>query len=287
MTPDFIIIGAMKCGTSTLAAQLGAQAGIFMTTPKEPNFFSDDAIYARGAEWYEELFAHAASGDLKGEASTHYTKLPDYPRVIARLTTAIGAGRKAPRLIYMIRDPLKRAMSHYIHEWTQSQIDCDVTTALKAHPELVSYGCYGQQLEPWIAAFGRENLLVLSLEHMQRAPQETLDRVAAFLGHTGGVVWQEKLERLNVSAERLRRIPFQRLLIDNGPASWLRRRLVPQAVRDRIKAGWQMRERPVFSLSEREQLEQTFAEDYLTLRRLIPDDPELDLSYPFIASPRS
>ncbi|MEM8580249.1 MAG: sulfotransferase, partial [Pseudomonadota bacterium] len=40
--PDYIVIGAMKCGTSTLAAQLGAQTGLFMTDPKEPNYFSDD-----------------------------------------------------------------------------------------------------------------------------------------------------------------------------------------------------------------------------------------------------
>ena len=46
--PDFILIGAMKCGTTTLAGQLAAQDGVFITTPKEPNFFSDDAVYARG-----------------------------------------------------------------------------------------------------------------------------------------------------------------------------------------------------------------------------------------------
>ena len=44
--PDFLIVGAMKCGTSTLQAQLALQDGIFMTTPKEPNFFSDDAVFA-------------------------------------------------------------------------------------------------------------------------------------------------------------------------------------------------------------------------------------------------
>ncbi len=54
--PDFLIVGAMKCGTSTLAAQLGAQPGLFMTTPKEPNFFSDDDVYARGMAWYRALF---------------------------------------------------------------------------------------------------------------------------------------------------------------------------------------------------------------------------------------
>ncbi|NNF72213.1 MAG: sulfotransferase, partial [Rhodobacteraceae bacterium] len=95
--PDFILIGAMKCGTSTLASQLGAQPGLFMTTPKEPNYFSDDAIFARGPDWYGGLFDGAGPGDLRGEASTHYTKRPDYPDTIARMKAAVPA----PRLVYM------------------------------------------------------------------------------------------------------------------------------------------------------------------------------------------
>ena len=74
--PDFLIIGAMKCGTSTLQAQLARQPGVFMSTPKEPNYFSDDEVHAQGQARYEGLFSGAAEGDLTGEASTHYTKLP-------------------------------------------------------------------------------------------------------------------------------------------------------------------------------------------------------------------
>ena len=88
--PDYLIIGAMKCGTSTLAVQLGAQPGLFMTTPKEPNFFSDDVIYSRGAAWYQALFDDAKPGDIKGEASTHYTKLPTHPDTLSRLRNLLA-----------------------------------------------------------------------------------------------------------------------------------------------------------------------------------------------------
>jgi hypothetical protein len=57
--PDFLIVGAMKSGTTTLAAQIGAQKGLFITTPKEPNFFSDDPVYAQGLDWYRSLFEPA------------------------------------------------------------------------------------------------------------------------------------------------------------------------------------------------------------------------------------
>ena len=86
--PDYMIIGAMKCGTTSLAAQLGTQDGLFMTDPKEPYYFSDDPVFAQGPDWYAGLFADAAPGDLTGEATTHYTKRPDYPDTIARIQAA-------------------------------------------------------------------------------------------------------------------------------------------------------------------------------------------------------
>ena len=65
--PDFIIIGAMKCATSTLHDQLAEQPGFVMSEPKEPNFFSDEENWAKGLGWYSGLFAAAelrfGSGD--------------------------------------------------------------------------------------------------------------------------------------------------------------------------------------------------------------------------------
>ena len=58
--PDFIVIGAMKSATTTLHEQLARQPGVIMSRPKEPNFFSDDRIYARGWGWYSSLFRPAA-----------------------------------------------------------------------------------------------------------------------------------------------------------------------------------------------------------------------------------
>ena len=115
--PDFVIIGAMKCGTSSLHAQLAAQDGFFMSEPKEPNFFSDDDVFAKGAGWYQGLFA-GGEGALKGESSTHYTKQPTYPACFERLSAALPGAR----FIYVMRDPLDRLVSHYIHEWTMGNV---------------------------------------------------------------------------------------------------------------------------------------------------------------------
>ena len=79
--PDFLIIGAMKCGTTTLQAQLALQEGVFMTTPKEPNFFSDDDVYARGLDWYSR-FLMALPPDISGGRLRRIT--PSCPRIPTR-----------------------------------------------------------------------------------------------------------------------------------------------------------------------------------------------------------
>ena len=278
LLPDFVIIGAMKCATSTLAAQLAAQPGIFLTTPKEPNFFSDDAVHAQGPDWYRGLFADAAPGDLKGEASTHYTKLPTYPQSLARMQALLPA----PRLVYLIRNPLDRVVSHYIHEWTMGVMGGDLEEALNRHPELVSYGCYGQQVAPYLEAYGPGSVLLTSLEEMTRAPQAVLERVCAHLGYKGTPHWQEALARENVSAERIRRLPLHDLLVEHPLAAALRRALVPRALRERIRRSRQIQARPQMSAATRQRLEAVFAEDFELLCRLFPGHDHLAASYPFL-----
>jgi hypothetical protein len=276
--PDFLIIGAMKSGTSTLAAQLGEQDGIFMTVPKEPNFFSDDGVFARGRGWYAALFDDAAPGDLKGEASTHYTKLPTYPDTLVRAQGVLDA----PRLVYMIRNPVERAVSHFIHEWSQGLMSDDISAEFARNPEIIDYGLYAMQIRPWIEAYGADAIHLTSLEAIQADPQGVLSEVAAFVGYTGKVTWVEARARENVSAERIRKFPLHRLLIDNPVAETLRRALVPQRLRDRIKRARQMHDRPELPDTLRAALEVTFAEDYAELAGYFPGHARLAASYPFV-----
>lgn len=275
--PDFIIIGAMKCGTSTLQVQLAAQPGIFMTTPKEPNYFSDDPAYARGPDWYRSLYAGAAPGDLTGEASTHYTKLPTYPETLARMTSVLSA----PRLIYILRDPVERAVSHYLHERSLNKIPDGFERALDTNPEIIDYGRYAMQVAPFIAAFGRDAVHLTSLERMTADPQGELARAATFIGYAGTPVWQDEKGRQNVSAERVRPLPLQRLIVDNPVATFLRRTLVPKSVRERIRKSRTIQSRPEMTTATRRRLEAVFLEDRAQLAQLFPGHPVLTDCYPF------
>lgn len=279
-SPDFLIIGAMKGGTSTLAAQLSAQAGIFMTTPKEPNYFSNDAIFAKGAGWYAGLFADAAPGDLKGEASTHYTKLPTYPETVARARAALDA----PKIVYIIRNPVDRAVSHFIHEWSQGVMSGDVEAAFDTHTELVDYGRYAMQIKPWIEAFGSDAVRLVCLETLKANPGAILSEVAAFIGHPTSVAWDEDHARENVSAERMRKFPLHGLLIDNPVAQVLRRVLVPKGIREAIRHSRQINDRPDLPEALCAKLETIYAEDYAELTALLPNHACLEASYPFLRS---
>ena len=270
--PDFIIIGAMKCGTSTLATQLGAQPGVFMTTPKEPNFFSDDAQYARGLPWYQALFESAPPHALKGEASTHYTKLPTYPETIVRMAEVLHS----PRLVYVVRDPIARAVSQYIHEWSQGIVGEDPDTAFETHPEMLDYGRYAMQIAPFIETFGRDAICLTSLERLKASPGPELERIGRHIGMTAPAIWKDDIDAQNVSAERIRKLPLHGLLVANPVATALRRALVPKALRHRIRDARSMKERPQLSDALVARLRRIYATDLAGLRAHFPD---IDLGF--------
>ncbi len=242
-TPDFFIIGAMKCGTSTLHDQLAAQDGVFMSTPKEPNFFSDDDNYRRGIDWYKNVFAGAPQGAMLGESSTHYSKLPTYPDTIDRL----AAYAPEAKFIYVLRHPLDRLVSHFIHAWTQNEIATDIDDALTKHEELIAYGQYERQIAPFIDRFGVDRIQLTAFEWMTASPQSAINRIGDFLGAEHAMTWRDDIAPSNISSQRIRRFPLYDLLVESPLATSIRRTIAPKALRNRIKAQFQMAERPTLS----------------------------------------
>ena len=221
--PDFLIIGAMKCATSTLHDRLAQQPGVFMSEPKEPCFFSDDDVYAKGVDWYADLFVAAEASDLKGESSTHYTKLPTHPRTVERCAELLPP-ESGLKLIYVMRDPIDRVVSQYIHEWTMRLTDAPIDRAVDELPILVDYSRYAMQLTPWFEAYGKDRVLPVFFERLpqshsvnsnawphfsscssrcatRRGVTQSMPRPSGSAPRHGGIVWS-KIQRSARSAGR-------------------------------------------------------------------------------------
>lgn len=263
--PEFIIVGAMKSATTTIYEQLRQLDGVFMPTLKEPNFFSDDSQFDRGLSWYRQQFEGAGSSDIIGEASTHYSKLPTYPRTLARLYELLPN----VKIIYIMRDPIDRLVSQYIHEWSCSNIRADINTAIDTHPELIQYSCYTRQLMPYLKQYGAENVLPVFFERIKTAPAEELERIARFIGYQGEVSWKPNVARTNVSSERIRKNRFTNFIIKNRILTTLRRRFIPELLRNNIKSHMRMQSRPVLSGESKTKLETIFDGELQSLGRLL------------------
>jgi hypothetical protein len=236
LLPDFVVIGAMKCATTTLHEQLARQPGLFMSRLKEPSFFSDDQVYAKGLGWYTAIFRDAKDHQLRGESSTHYTKLPAYPCTVDRLA------RLLPRvkLIYVMRHPIDRLASHYLHELTVGRIKVGLEQAVVHHPELVDYGRYSMQLEPYLDAFGPEAVHPVFFDRLIAEPDDELERIGRFLGASEPLVWDHSLKPQNVGRERLRDSPLRNAFVQAPVLATLRRALVPGVLSERVKSYWRI-----------------------------------------------
>lgn len=260
--PDFVIIGAMKCGTSSLHEQLAARSGVFMSRPKEPNFFSDDAQYARGLDWYSGLFADAVPGQIRGESSTHYTKRPTYPRTVERMQAVLAD----VKLVYVLRDPLERIVSQYIHEWTQREVGGSLERAVSAHERYAAYSAYAMQLEPYLRAWSSDSLLLVAYERLVAEPDLELERIFRFLGDPSPEppVWREEAGARNVSAERLRRSGTRERLL-RVPALRGLKEALPPSLRALAKRPWQIARRPTLAPATRRDLERRLDADLARL----------------------
>ena len=259
--PDFVIIGAMKAATSTLHDQLAQQRGIAMSEPKEPCFFSDDEVFARGLEWYGMCLTAAAEGDLRGESSTHYAKLPSLPHAAERL----HAHRPDARIVYVLRQPIDRLVSHFMHGWSEGWYGDSIAEAVERDASLVDYGRYAMQLRPWLDRFGADRVLLVAYDVLRSRPQEELDRLGRFLGADSPLIWRDDLGARNVSTERIRQGWFRRWFVDPAWATALRRAAVPKALRTRVREGMQMRQRPTLAEGDRARLAAIFDADLAEL----------------------
>jgi hypothetical protein len=176
--PNLIVIGGLKCGTTSLHHYLNLHPEIGMSRPKELNFFVDELNWSLGPDWYRSHFPPSSA--VRGETSPHYTNRPRFQGVAERMRETLGADA---RLIYMVRHPIDRLLSHYLHNVGGGYETRELAEAVSdPGSAYVQRGLYAFQLEPYLAAFGAERILVVSREELGAERDSTVRRVFEFCG---------------------------------------------------------------------------------------------------------
>ncbi|HEC87735.1 MAG TPA: sulfotransferase [Thermoplasmata archaeon] len=213
MLPNFIIPGAQKSGTTALRIYLAQHPDIYMVS-KEIHFFDDEENYRKGIEWYEKFF-----DDCKGERAIG-EKTPEYlydERVSERIYKVLPN----VKLIFVLRNPVDRAYSHYWHNVRSGLETLSFEKAIEKEEErtknpefkkIYSYkdrGKYILQIKRYANFFPKSNMLFVLAEDLKEDRKNTLKKILKFLNlepdfefkdlkekHVGGIPRSKFLARL-------------------------------------------------------------------------------------------
>jgi len=277
-SPNFLVIGAMKSGTTSLYHYLRAHPEIYMPDLKEVDYFTSELNWGKGRHWYARQFASASPSErMLGEASTSYTKYPRYQGVAKRIAEHLPD----VKLIYIVRDPIDRMRSHYQHNAVLGEENASIDDALLTNPSYLDCSRYAMQIEHYLDHFARDQVLIFSSEDLRHARASTIQRVFQFLGVDPNADISNLAEEFYKTEERPAMpspvAAVRRVLKRAFPGSvglW-RGRFVPGSVKGKLgrKVGVEAVTSTTISHETRKRLEEALRKDVVRLREL---EPSLD-----------
>jgi hypothetical protein len=198
MLPSFFIVGAMKSGTSSLFGTLCRCGGMAPPYRKETHFFGVGRRAGRSLAWYRAHFplkSPVGPVRMTGEAT------PDYC-IEAGAAEAIHALNPDARIVFLLRDPVERAISHYFHEVRMGRETLPIEDAIRLeetrmeaarsagsagtetllHANYAGRGRYHQQVAHYLSVFPKEQVLVTDARRLFERPADCVAEVTGFLG---------------------------------------------------------------------------------------------------------
>jgi hypothetical protein len=287
--PDFVVVGASKCGTTTLFAGLRRHPGVFVPARKELHHFSAEelraaahgpgdanavaGICATEAE-YAACFAAAGPGQISGDVSPSYFF---FGACAERIAARLGG----VRIIIMLRDPVEKAYSQYMHLVREGRETLDFERALAEEDrrtlagwsDMWRYresGFFADRVARYLRLFGRERVHVILLEDLARDPAAASRDLQQFLGlqYSAGIDLSGAVNRTGES-----RFPMlTRALAGDWMGKRVIKRALPQALRMRMRLGLldlNTHRRGAPPSAAREVLQAAFAPDIEELEHLL------------------
>jgi hypothetical protein len=187
MLPNAIIIGSQKCATTSLHWYLGEHPEVEVATRKPLGFFvsAEDSTHGnlpmtweRGVDWYAANCPD--KGRIRLESSPDYTNFPRYKGVPERMKAVVPGAR----LIYIVRNPIERLVSHYLHNYTGNLEHRPIDKACldMENSTYIARGLYAMQLEQILQHFDQRQVLIVTREGLLIRRRETLAQAFRFLG---------------------------------------------------------------------------------------------------------
>lgn len=223
--PDIIVIGSMKCATSSICNFLERHPDVFFLPGAEPEFFSKDERWSGGVDAYRALFRDAPEGARVGEGSNSYSMVDQYPDAPARIKDVIPHAR----LIYSVRHPVERMVSVWGQLRFQSPdlISYDINRAVRENPAMLAYPSYfNRLLDAYEAQFAADQIWVGYMEDLKA---DAASFYGALCDHCGVAMneaalqsdaWKNKTEGRRIASEKysaLRAVPGVRALAKIAP----------------------------------------------------------------------
>lgn len=187
---ELFIVGAAKCGTTSLAEYLSSKEGFYLPEMKEPFYFVDENIGLTSMKEYESIYKDAKSSDLKIDASTGYL----FDQKSAESIKHYNANAK---IVIILRDPSKAVVSMWKYMKVDGVETRDLNSALfiqdsefmnkvasnkfgwRHNYDYVNRFQYAEQIKKYKELF--QEVLILTLENLISSPQESFERLEKFL----------------------------------------------------------------------------------------------------------
>ncbi|MDA9052922.1 sulfotransferase domain-containing protein [Planktomarina temperata] len=189
--PNVYILGAAKCGTTSLAHQLSNHDDIFLVNGKETHFLSSDEKFAKGQQFYAKKFLVGYNKErVILDATPEYLAKPDL--IIPRLHQ-IHQNSQHLKFIIVLRDPLARLLSHYSHRARTFNETRTIEEAVLADMERINApspsdwsnyfteGLYAKHLSQWFHNFPEAHFLVLTLSDIAKNNDNSISKILHFL----------------------------------------------------------------------------------------------------------
>lgn len=197
---NFIGIGAARASTTWIYECLKEHPEICFSQKKETYFFDNDSEYRKGMSYYCSLFEKCQENKIKGEYCATYLSNSKAAQRIKKYFPDV-------KIIVCLRDPVKRAYSHYLYDKAEKRIDFDFSSALKKDKKYINYGLYYANLIPYFKNFPKNNILIMIYEDIKKNPQRFISRVYDFLNVDSEYIPSSLGKKVNPTTEKAFFIP--------------------------------------------------------------------------------